>query len=156
MKWFKNNGFRFCIFVGVVLLVLFLRTNIAIGGSGGGGGCVAIVFDKASVMGADRIVIREDGKEITVTDAEMVSAIASEFVVANKTALCDYTDRQIDIYNGDKLVRCVYWNSCCDLATIYDADVLHWIIPPEGKTGQVELSREFKDMVDRIVEEYGE
>ena len=156
MKWLKNHGWKFCIVLGATLLVLILQENVAVGSSGGGGGCVSIVFDKAAVIGADRIVIRQDGREITVTDAEIVSRIASEFVVANKTALCDHTDMQIEVYNADKLVRHVYWNESCGLATIYDTDAAHWIIPFEGKTGQVELSREFIELVERIVEEYGE
>jgi hypothetical protein len=156
VKWLKENAWKLFAVLVVALLVSILSANVAVGGSGGGGGCVSVVFDKASVMRADRIVIRKDGKEMTVTDPETVSRIASEFVVANKTALCDHTDMQLEIYSGDKIVRHVYWNDSDSLATIYDADAAHWVIPFEGKTGQVELSRELMELVERIIAEYGE
>ena len=156
MKWLKEHGWKLCAILFAVVLVVILQANVAVDNSGGGGGCVSVVFDKASVMGADRIVFRENGREITVTDAEIVSRIAAEFVVANKTALCDHTDMQIDLYNGDALVRRVFWNESCALATIYDADATHWVIPFEGKTGQVELSREFIELIRQVMEAYGE
>ena len=155
MKWLKENAWKLFAVLVVALLVSILSANVAVGGSGGGGGCVSVVFDRASVMRADRIVIRKDGKEMTVTDPETVSRIASEFVVANKTALCDHTDMQLEIYSGDKIVRHVYWNDSDSLATIYDTDAAHWVIPFEGKTGQVELSRELMELVERIIAEYG-
>ena len=120
--------------------------------SSAGGSCIAVVFDKASVMGANKIVYKAEGKEITITDPEDVKKIASQFVVANRAGLCNsQDDRYMYIYNGDKLVRSLRWRCCEEIVDIYEEDAAHWLLPPECHTGQVELSREFLDYLDGLL-----
>ena len=119
-----------------------------------GGGCIAVVFDKASVMGADRIVVHREPEVITITDKALVREIASEFVVADRTALCESRSGEwMEIYNGGRLVRTVYWSDCVDnFAQIYETDALHWIFPSEGGIGQLELPREFMERLEEIIQ----
>ena len=118
-----------------------------------GGSCIAVVFDKAEVKGADKVVYKAAGKEITITDSEAVKKIASQFVVANRAGLCNsQDDRYMYIYNGDKLVRSLRWRCCEEIVDIYEADASHWLFPSECSTGQVELSKDFLDYLDGLVE----
>ena len=102
--------------VGLILLVIVITQFVAVSLSGFtnvGGGCISVVFDKHFVCGADRIVVYEGDQVLTITEESTVRRIASEFVVANRTDLCGYySDRRIEIYNGDKLVRSIRWNAC--------------------------------------------
>jgi hypothetical protein len=118
-----------------------------------GGSCIAVVFDKASVMGADKIVYQIGSKEITITDPATVKEIASHFVVANRAGLCNSQDnRYMFIYNGEKLVRSLRWRCCEEIVDIYEEDATHWLLPAECHTGQVELSREFLNYLDSLIE----
>lgn len=118
-----------------------------------GGSCIAVVFDKHEVLGADRIVYKVGSKEVTVTDPETVRMIAEKFVVANRAGLCNSTDNKwMYIYNGDKLVRSLQWRACNEIVDIYETDSAHWLLPSECKTGQVELSDEFLSFLDSLIE----
>ena len=148
---------------GIILLIiaLFIVASqfIAVNTDGittnAGGGCIAVVFDKAAVMGADKIVVYDGDEVITITDKEDVREIAAEFVVANRTDLCGYrSGERMEIYNGGKLVRSIYWNECCELADIYEVDVAHWAFPSMSKIGQVELSQGALERINQIIEEY--
>lgn len=148
---------------GIILLIiaLFIVASqfIAVNTDGittnAGGGCIAVVFDKAAVMGADKIVAYKGDEIITITDEDLVREIASAFVVANRTALCESrSGEKLEIYNGSKLVRTVYWSDCIDnFAHIYEKDATHWIFP-EGDLGQVELPRNVYERINQIIEEY--
>lgn len=119
------------------------------------GGCIAVVFDKPWVKGADRVLVHEDGQVITITDEEVVHQIADLFVVANCTALCSPgTERTIEIYNGDRLVRQIRQTQCgSDMYYIYECDLFHWILP-EPYDGEVELSPEERQWLDGLIESY--
>ena len=148
---------RTAIIIFAILVALFIASQfVAIHNglfSSVGGSCIAVVFDKASVMGADRIVYQVGSKEITITDPETVKEIASHFVVANRAGLCNAQDnRYMYIYNGDKLVRSLRWRCCEEIVDIYEKDATHWLLPAECHTGQVELSREFLDYLDTLFE----
>ena len=146
------KGFRLLVLLVLVFLIgtLFIGFNTDLDG---GGACFSVVFDKAAVMTADKIVVRDGGQVITITDKALVREIASEFVVANRTDLCGYyDDRWMEIYNGDTLVRNIHWNDHDDLAEVYSADLFHWIFPSTSKVGQVDLSREFVDRLEEILQ----
>ena len=148
---------RTAIIIFVILAALFISSHfIAIHNglfSSVGGSCIAVVFDKASVMGADKIIYQVGEKEITITDQGTVKKIASQFVVANRAGLCNsQDDRYMFIYNGDKLVRSLRWRCCEEIVDIYEEDATHWLLPAECHTGQVELSREFLDYLDTLLE----
>ena len=99
------------------------------------GGCIAIVYDRAAMRAADRVVLcdGEDRYEITdnnATDAIMIDWITDDLLVASHTALRHAkTDRWIEIYSGDTLVRRMNWASCADETGvfIYEEDVSHQI-----------------------------
>lgn len=140
----------------LIILAQFIGVYID-GPSTAGGECSSIVFDKAFVKGADKIVVREGDEVITITDKSLVREIAAEFVVANRTDLCGYNgDRCLDIYNGNMLVRHVQFNACCNLAEIYEADAGHWIFPSYSKVGQVELSKESLQRINEIIDAHRE
>lgn len=121
--------------------------------SNAGGDCIAVVFDKAEVVGADRIVYRAGDREVTITDPEDVKKIASQFVVANRAGLCNaQDDRYMYIYNGEKLVRSLRWRCCEEIVDIYEEDATHWLLPAECHTGQVELSKDFLNYLDSLLE----
>lgn len=150
---------RILIIAGCLCVLLILSQFIGISTAGAftaGGGCFSVVFDKALVLSADRIVIREGVKTVTITDKALVREIAAEFVVANRTDLCGYhADKWMEIYNGDLLVRSIHWNACCELAEIYEADAFHWVFPSHSNIGQVYLSREFRERLDQIIAAQG-
>ena len=117
-----------------------------------GGGCVAVVFDKHEVRNADRIVLQDGDTVITLTDSTQVRALASEFVVANRSGLCGYyRDRWMEIYRGDKLVRNIHWNDHDDLVTVYEADAGHWVLFGSDK-GQIQLSDEMEERINTLIE----
>ena len=134
------------LFVGSFFIGVSADTDV-------GGGCIAVAFDKAFVMGADKIVAYENGAVITITDKELVQEIASHFVVANRTDLCDSRSGNIlEIYNGNHLVRTVYWNGCCEnSAEIYKADALHWLFPSGSQLGQLELPQDVYEQIKQII-----
>ena len=148
---------RTAIIIFAILVALFITSQfVAIHNglfSSVGGSCIAVVFDKASVMGADKVIYQVGEKEITITDPETIKEIASHFVVANRAGLCNAQDnRYMYIYNGDKLVRSLRWRCCEEIVDIYEKDATHWLLPAECHTGQVELSREFLDYLDTLFE----
>lgn len=135
-----------CIFISVlflILAVLFIHKNVGISNpfSPVGNGAISVVFDKQEALNADKIVLREGEKSLTITDKIQVRDITEDFMVANSSGLCGYySERWIDIYNGEKLVRQIHWNDHDNLATIYKEDFSHWIHP--FSEAQVTLSKE--------------
>lgn len=118
-----------------------------------GGGCFAVAFDKAAVMGADKVVIRENGMVITITDKDLVREISSHFTVANSTDQCDSRSGSVwEIYNGSNIVRTIIWNGCCEnCAQIYEADLFHWLFPSNSGLGQLELPQDVYNHLRSIV-----
>jgi hypothetical protein len=143
----------------LILLLFALSPFVAVstsGLTGVGGGCFSVVFDKPLVLGADRILVYEGDKVITITDEALVRRISSTFVVADRTDLCGYhSDRRLVIYNGEQPVRTIQWNACCELAEIYEADAAHWVFPSTGGIGQVEMTDEFVHWLDEIIRSNG-
>ena len=141
---------------GLILLGLLSSHFVAANFSGlaaVGGGTFSVVFDKAFVLSADKIVVRDGDDVITITDKALVREIAANFVVANRTDLCGYhDDKWMEIYNGDKLVRNIHWNAHDNLVEVYQPDALHWVWPSSSKIGQIELSREFVTRLNEILE----
>lgn len=144
-----------CLILFLIIASQFIAVSIDGLLTNAGGGCIAVAFDKAAVMGADKIVAYVDDDVITITDEALVREVSSNFVVANRTALCESrSGDKLEIYNGGRLVRTVYWSDCADnFAHIYEKDALHWIFP-EGDIGQVELSREVYQRIIQIIEDH--
>ena len=134
-----------CVCAGIVLLLFaawLIGRNVGINNPFAPlGNAISVVFDKAQVLDADKVVLREGDKSLTITDPAQVRSIAEDFLVANSSGLCGYyQDRWIYIYNGEKLVRKIHWNDHDNLATVYQADLTHWLSP--YTTAQVTLSAE--------------
>lgn len=154
----NSKWLRICVFaLSIALLLLITSQFIGVHNglfSSAGGDCIAVVFDMAAVMDADKIVYREGTREVTITEPDTVKKIASQFVVANRAGLCpSQDDRYLYIYNGDKLLRSLRWRCCEEIVDIYEEDATHWLFPPECHTGQVELSRDFLNYLDSLFEE---
>ena len=152
------------IVLGIVVLAMILAVIVLtqvvgvsiLGAFSQSGGCVSVVFDKHTVMGADKIVVREGETVITITDKALVREIAAEFVVANRTDLCGHhADKWLEIYNGEKLVRRIHWNDHEELVEVYEADDAHWVWPSDSQIGQIYLSRKFVDRLDEILKAHG-
>lgn len=145
-----------CLAVAVLLLVFLLLRCVAVRVTDftEAGACVAVVFDKHKVLQADRIVLREGDKTVTVTNPEQVRQLAASFVVADHTDLCGYyMDRWMDIYHGETLVRQIHWNDHDDLVTVYQADAGHWVLFSTTKMGQIRLSDETVETVLALLQE---
>jgi len=153
----KIKQFKRISIIVLVLIVLNLIAAQFIGIHNGlfsnaSGDCIAVVFDKSAVIGADKIVYVAGNREITITDPDTVKNIAKRFVVANRAGLCNSLDNKyMYIYNGDKLVRSMRWRCCEEIVDIYEEDGLHWLLPPECSVGQVELSKDFLDYLDTLL-----
>ena len=138
--------------IGVLLIgfaVLLIYRNVAIGNPFvGTSNDITVALDKKVVMGADKVVLREGDKTLTITDRKQVRDIAKDFVVANSSGLCGYhNDRWIEIYNGDRLVRQIHWNDHEDLATIENADNIYGA---RWATVQVKLSKDDAEKYNRL------
>lgn len=118
------------------------------------GSCFSVVFDKPFVKGADRIVVYEGSRVVTIEDRDTVREIAGLFTVANRTGLCEATgDLRLEIYNGDRLVRRITENCEDGFYHIYDRDLLHWVFPSADKNGQLQLSDEDLLWLMQIIEQ---
>ena len=153
----KTRRFKYICIIILILLALNLIGAQFIGIHNGlfsnaSGDCIAVVFDKAAVLGSDKIVYVVGNKEVTISNPDSVKKIAKEFVVANRAGLCNSLDnRYMYIYNGDKLVRSMRWRCCEEIVDIYEEDSLHWLLPSECNVGQVILSKDFLDYLDTFL-----
>lgn len=116
------------------------------------GGCISVAFDKSSMKKADRIVIRADEKQYEITDPDVISMIVSETMVATNTDLrYPNTDRWIDVYSGNILVRSMMWADNHDTIIVYNRDSIHWIYPSVDGAGIVCLSKDLVEVLNAIM-----
>ena len=137
--------------VVAMLLLLFLCTCVSVGYSED---CISIAFfEKWEAAQIDKIVVKADGKEIVITDQDLVSKIAKETTVATYAMIGCPEDRQIDAYSGDKLVRTMKWSTCQSSVKVYRADLLHWVIIPEfsAEYGFVFLTDEVVEQINALL-----
>ncbi len=104
------------------------------------GGCIAIVYDKAAMRAADKVVLCVGEDRYEITNLFWVHWITEETMVATHTCLrySPTTDRWIEIYRGDTLVRRMQWATCVDETGVfvYQEDSTHQIY--SGYTGPEE------------------
>ena len=137
--------------VVAMLLLLFLCTCVSVGCSED---CISVAFfEKWETAQIDKIVVKADGKEIVITDQDLVSKIAKETTVATYAMIGCPEDRQIDAYSGDKLVRSMKWSTCQNSVKVYRADLLHWVIIPEfsAEYGFVFLTDEVVEQINALL-----
>lgn len=105
------------------------------------GGCIALVYDKAAMRAADKVVLCVGENRYDITDVFLVHWITEETMVATHTALryVSSTDRWIEIYRGETLVRRMQWADCVDETGVfvYQEDSAHpiysgYVGPEEG------------------------
>lgn len=139
--------------VGMVLLVLILTTSMAISlNVFDNGGCISVAFDKSSMTKADRIVIRAAERQYEITDPDVINMIVSETIVATNTDLrYPNTDRWIDVYSENVLVRSMMWADNHDAVIVYNRDSIHWIYPSVDGAGIVYLSEDLVEVLNAIM-----
>lgn len=139
--------------VGVVLLVLALTANMGVNiNLFGNGGCFSAAFDKSSMKKADRIIIRTGEKQYEITDPDVIHMIVSETMVATNTDLrYPNTDRWIDVYSGNTLVRSMRWADNQDTIIVYNRDSIHWIYPSVDGVGIVYPSKDLIVVLNKMV-----
>lgn len=144
--------------VAVLALLIWIFVDVSIESiiQDEAGSCISVVFDKPAIKGADRIIVYEGSQvvaDISDTSNKVeIRQIADLFTVANRANLCDYkTGWRMEIYNGNRLVRKVEENCCGGLYQIYERDLLHWVLPGECGTGQVELTPEDEQRLKEII-----
>lgn len=137
----------------VVLLLLLLSAHVAVSiNPFDSGGCVSVAFDKSLMMKADKVLIRDGEKQYEITDPEVIRKIVSETKVATNTDLCAAnTDRWIDVYCGDDLVRSMRWEKDHDSIIVYNKDSRHWIFPSMEGKGIIDPSNELLEALNAIV-----
>ncbi|MBQ7858152.1 MAG: hypothetical protein IJ351_05930 [Oscillospiraceae bacterium] len=121
------------------------------------GECVSIApFGRLELLGIDKAVITVRGETTTAADPELLRELVSETRVATHVRSscggpghCDDPKGKLELYRGDKLVRSMAWDLCCDAVHVYEADATHWLIPWWCKYygGYVYLS---EDLADRL------
>ena len=156
IKWKKRLLIAFLIcFVILILNMLHLlpfsfRVNL-----NGAYGCVTVTFDTWAMKQADKVIIKADNKEITVTDKSLVAQIIQETTVATNGPVGCAKDRTIEVYQGDYLIRSMVWGTCCDSVKVYDADAAHWVLLTGSKnpSGFVSLSDQLVSKLNELINE---
>lgn len=124
------------------------------------GGCVAIVYDKAAMRAADRVVLSVGEDRYEITDADFVDEITEELMVASHTWLVYHeyeTEQWIEIYAGETLVRRMIWAGSASAkgVFIYFEDELHPIyqnyVSGYVDDGQIRASDELVEKLNAII-----
>jgi hypothetical protein len=124
---------RYIILLVIAILIVYPLLNVGFHFNlFDSGGCIAIVYDKAAMRAADKVVLCVGEDRYDITDAALVSWITEEAMAATHTHLRfhEHTDRWIEIYRGETLVRRMRWAECADPTGVfvYQEDEKHPII----------------------------
>lgn len=142
----KKRAFVVIIAVSIGLLVTNMSVRI---NPFEGGGCVSVSFDKFLMFLADRAVIRYGEFSCEITDAELIDQISSETRCATHTDLrYPQTDRWIELYIGNTMIRKMRWENNHNGIIVYNADVYHWIFPSMSGEGIIYPSEELIEMLN--------
>lgn len=155
-KWKKRILITFCLyFVIVILNALRLLPFSFCVNLNDAYGCVTVTFDTWVMKQADKVIIKADKKEITVTDKSLIRQIVKETTVATNGPVGCANDRTIEVYKGDMMIRSMPWGTCCDSVKVYDADAAHWVLLTGTKdpSGFVSLSDELIARLNTLIKE---
>ena len=133
------------IFIAVSTRFVGIDANLKMAGGG-----LCISFDKWDMERANKIVVQVGDENYTLTDLELVRAIARESVAGTYSDYCcaHSPDGWMEIYRGDKLLRRMdFMSNHGGLA--YDADASHWVL--FGEQGHAFLSKETRDNLEKII-----
>ena len=139
----KTQIVRYIFLLVLVALFAYRMCNIAIRCTlwANSGGCIAIVYDKAAMRAADKVVLCVGENRYDITNVFLVHWITEETMAATRTGLRyhSHTDRWIEIYHGETLVRRMQWAECVDETGvfIYQEDSHHpiysgYVDPEDG------------------------
>ena len=144
----------------LVALSVYRLSNIAIRCTlwANSGGCIAIVYDKAAMRAADKVVLCVGENRYDITNVFLVHWITEETMAATRTGLRyhSHTDRWIEIYHGETLVRRMQWAECLDETGVfvYQEDSTHPIysgyVGPED--GMIFPSKLLVEKLNAIIE----
>lgn len=136
-----------------ILLLFLLIANVAVSFNPfDNGGCISVALDKPLMMKADRIIIRVGERQYEITDHDIIRKIIAETKVATNTDLrYPSTDRWIDVYCGNILVRSMMWEDNHNQIIVYNNDRLHWIFPSDDGEGIVHPSSELIAVLEEII-----
>ncbi len=114
--------------------------------------CITVVFDKFSMKDADRVVIRVGSAAYEVTDRALVDEITDATLYAERWGQCcdENTDRWIEVYRGENLVRRMRWEANHDSVLVYEPDGGHWILGTQ-EPGQAYLSEELMERLEAVL-----
>lgn len=137
----------------VAVLIAVVACNVSFGMSTDAHAAMSIAFDKQAMDSADRVVVTAKGREIEITDPELIAQVAQETAAATHMKVTCPEDRRIDIYCSDRRIRSMGWSTCCDTVNVYDTDGDHWVISVEGieEGGSIYLSKELRSRLNALI-----
>lgn len=134
---------RIGILCAAAVVVLFFLLNISIDCSLDAGGCLSVSFDKWAMTHADRLVVFDGKKEVTITDRDFLRSFGKETASGSHKEYCCAGDKGAwaELYKGGQLVRKLRYIPNHD-AFAYEADLAHWVL--FGAEGHSFLSNELR------------
>ena len=136
----------------VALMVIFVL-NVSVGGAPTmAGGCICISWDKWDMMRADKVVLALSDESYTITDLELIRALAEDTLTGDYTDYCcaKAEDGWIEIYRDDRLLRRMRYIAN-HKALAYEADGFHWVL--FGNEGHAFLEQ---DTIQKLGDYIGE
>lgn len=112
-----------------VVAVLLLVLNVSLDCSLDAGGCLSVSFDKWAMTHADRLVVFDGHKEVTITDRDFLRSFGKEVASGSLKDYCCAREEGAwaELYRGDRLVRRLRFIPNHD-AFAYEADFCHWVL----------------------------
>jgi len=139
------------VFILTFIILSFFCVSISINPFDNGG-CFSVTFDKFPMLIADRVVIRVGDKKFEITDNEMVCEVTSATICATNTDLrYPKTNRWIDIYCGNILIRSMRWEDNHNGIIVYHADIFHWVFPSINGDGLVYPSIDLIEKLEEVI-----
>lgn len=141
-----------CLAAAVVLIVLPAVSAAVSMNPSDNGGCFSVAFDKAAMRSADRAVICVNEERYEISDPALVREIADQTLAATNTDLRHpNTERWIELYRGDRLIRRMRWEDNHGGIVVYEADWLHWVFPSDSGEGLVYPSEELLAQLNALI-----
>ena len=151
-----SNTKRIILIASIAVLVIgLLFMNVAVSATPDlGGGCISITCDKFLMKLVDRAVLCNKNNRYEITDADLIEQIKSETLCARQTDLChsEITNRWIELYIGDMLVRQMRWEGEHDQIIVYNTDFFHWIFPSSDGVGLIQPSADLSAKLYEILD----
>ena len=140
LKISHKRVLAWCI-AGAVVLLLVL--NVSVDCSLDAGGCLSVSFDKWAMTTADRLVVFNGQKEITITDRDFLRHFGKEVASGSHKDYCcaEEEGAWAELYKGDRMICRLRYIPNHD-AFAYEADLCHWVL--FGAEGHSFLSDELR------------